>query len=143
MSIGSIIGAIFVAVIVFSIAAFILRRRPRRLKNEYFVNSWKELQQHCKDKTTWPQALMAADRLLDEALKKRRFRGKSMGERLVAAQRKISNNDSVWYAHNLCKKTIDDADLKLKEAEVKQALMGIRQALKDLGAFRDDTSSGS
>ena len=143
MSIGTIIGAIIIAIIVISTAVFTLRRRPRRLKNEYFAGSWKELQQYCKDKATWPQALMAADRLLDEALKKRRFKGKSMGERLVAAQRKISNNDSVWYAHNLCKKAIDDADLKLKEAEVKQALMGIRQALKDLGAFRDDTSSGT
>ncbi|MCA1806598.1 MAG: hypothetical protein LC687_01865 [Actinobacteria bacterium] len=79
---------------------------------------------------------MAADKLLDEILKRKRFKGKSMGERIVSAQRSISDNDAVWYAHNLAKKTKEDDAPQLKEAEVKKALLGFRQALRDLGALK-------
>lgn len=129
--------------IVLSSGVFISKRIPRKLKTAHFNNRWKELQKFCRDTNTWPEALIAADKLLDDALKKRRFKGKSMGERMVAAQRRFTNNDSLWYSHNLCKKAIDDANLKLKENEVKQALIGIRQALKDLGAFDDGESRSS
>lgn len=133
-----LIAAIVIGILVAGLAGgTYFKRKPRRLKTDYFVKKWKELQGYLKDNGTWPDALMRADRLLDEALKKRRFKGKSMGERMVAAQRKLTNNDAVWYAHNLCKKVKDDSSLKLKEKEVKQALIGIRQALKDLGAFDD------
>jgi hypothetical protein len=131
-----IIIAVFVGItVLLGIAGAIYKRRPRPLKPDYFMEHWKELQQYCRDKQTWPQAIMSADKLLDYALKRRRYKGKSMGERLVAAQRKLSNNDAVWFGHNLYKKIIDDPELSLKEADVKQALIGIRQALKDLGAF--------
>lgn len=120
------------------IGIFIFKRKPRRLKTSYFMNKWKDLQSNLKDAATWPDAIIRADKLLDEALKKRRYKGKSMGERMVAAQRKLTNNDAVWYAHNLRKKIIDDSNVKLREKDVKQALIGIRQALKDLGAFDDD-----
>jgi hypothetical protein len=76
---------------------------------------------------------------LDAALKKRRFKGKTMGERLVAAQNSISDNDLVWTAHNMAKRLAEVPDLKLKEKDVKLALIGFRQALKDLGAFAPDT----
>lgn len=143
MSLDIILILAFVLIVALAIAGAIFKRRPRSLKLDYFTTRWQEMQQLCKDQDTWPHALQMADKLLDEALKKRRFRGKSMGERMVAAQRAFNNNDSVWYAHNLCKKTVDDANLKLKEADIKQALLGIRQALKDLGAFEDDRSRNS
>lgn len=74
--------------------------------------------------------------MLDKALIKRRYKGKSMGERLVSAQRSLSNNDSVWFAHNLVKKILSDENLRLREADVKDALVGFRQALRDLGALK-------
>jgi FtsZ-interacting cell division protein ZipA len=112
-----------------------LRRRPRRLKVAYFQTKWQEMQKLCSDKQNWPQAILAADKILDEALKKKRFSGKSMGERLTKAQRLLSNNEAVWFGHKLRNKLHDDPQAKLKEKEVKQALLGIRQALKDLGAL--------
>ena len=138
MSIELIIGIVVFIIVGLAIAGVISKRVPRKLKTDYFTTKWKELQQCCKSKETWPQAIISADKLLDQALKRRRFKGKSMGERIVAAQRKLSNNDAVWFGHNLYKKIIDDPDLALKEADVKQALLGIRQALKDLGAFEND-----
>lgn len=143
MKLEIIIGAVFTVFLLLTIGGFIFKRRPRPLKPEYFVAKWKELQQHCKDKQMWRQALVNADNLLDQALKRRRFKGKSMGERLAAAQHKLSNNDAVWYGHNLYKKIIDDPETTLKEADVKQALIGIRQALKDLGAFGQEENQNA
>lgn len=115
----------------------VLRRRPRKLKMERFQEDWRTMQKQLGSKDTWKQAIIDADRLLDEALKKRRFPGKSMGERLTKAQRLLSDNESVWYGHKLRNKIESESTMKLKEKDVRQALIGIRQALKDLGALPD------
>lgn len=125
-------------------ALVIVLRIPKKLKADYFVSQWKELQAFCKDKTTWPKALSDADKLLDRALKKRKFKGRTMGERLVAAQRTFSDNDAVWFAHNLVKKVhANDPKFRLKESDVKDALVGFRQALRDIGALPNGQSRDS
>ena len=119
----------------------IVLRIPKKLKADYFVTRWKELQSFCKDKTTWPQALADADKLLDRALKKRKFKGRSMGERMVAAQRTFTDNDAIWFAHNLAKKVhAKDPKFRLKESDVRSALVGYRQALRDIGALPNGES---
>lgn len=117
------------------IAALIRRKIPRRLNQQYFVKEWRYLQAMCGNKDTWPLAVINADKLLDIALKKRKFAGKTMGERMVSAQRKFTNNDGVWYAHKLRNRLVHEQDVHLREKDVKDALIGIRQALKDLGAL--------
>lgn len=113
------------------------RRRPRKLKIDQFQEKWRTMQKQLTDKGQWPQALIDADKLLDDALRRRRFPGKSMGERLTKAQRVLTDNEGVWYGHKLRQKLESEPDTKLKEKEIKQALIGIRQALKDLGALPD------
>lgn len=133
-----LIAGIIAAIIVLGAVGFIIWVKvPKSLKQEEFVKKWKELQGYCKDKSTWPQALEAADKLLDKALKKRKFKGESMGERMVSAQKSFTENDNVWFAHNLYKKAFADDAFRLKESDVKQALIGFRQALRDLGALPD------
>ena len=108
----------------------------RKINQDKFKEQWTELQGYCRTKNTWGLALINADKLLDEALKKKRFKGKSMGERLVDAQRMLTDNDAVWFAHNHSKKVINESAGKLKEADVKKSLIGFRQALRDLGALQ-------
>jgi len=138
-------GNLFLAGSVLFLAAviyIIFKYQPRNLKQIQYQDNWKEVQSYCRDKATWPKALEEADVLLKSALKKRRFKGKSMGEKMVSAQRLFTDNDSLWYAHNLCKKVIAvDSKKRLKESEVKDALVGYRQALRDLGALPKDGSS--
>lgn len=133
---------IIVIAVAVVLVAFISSYRliPRRLKVKYFQRKWIDLQQLCKNKATWTDAIVSADKLLDEALKKKRYGGKSMGERLVAAQRKLTDNDSVWFGHKLRNKIDTDPKIKLRERDVKNALLGIRQALKDIGALPDGKS---
>lgn len=130
------IGIAVVIVVLLGVVfgASYLKRKPKVLNAVYFQDKWKEAQGFCKDKSTWPLAVINADKLLDEALKRRKFKGKTMGERMVAAQRELSDNDGVWYAHKLRNRLVHEADVKLKEADVRKALIGTRQALKDLGA---------
>jgi hypothetical protein len=116
-------------------AGFLLRRKPKNLNREYYQDQWQTLQKLCKDKSTWPLAVIDADKLLDDVLKKRKYRGKTMGERLVAAQRDISDNDGVWFGHKLRNRLVHENNVKLTEKDVKQALIGIRGGLKDLGAL--------
>ena len=131
--------AILLALPFIVVIAFVgFRKMPRRLKVHKYVGDWKQLQNFCKDRATWPQALQDADTLLDQALRRRKYRGNSMGERLVSAQRKLTDNDSIWTAHNLTKKIITNPKMRLQESAVKSALVAYRQALKDLGALPHD-----
>ena len=111
------------------------RHRPRMLKSDDFQTKWQGLQKMCADKTAWRDVVLDADNLLDEALRKKHLGGKNMGERLVRAQRLFTDNDGVWFGHKLRGKLEGEPKMKLKEKDVKEALVGIRQALKDLGAL--------
>ena len=135
MSFNSILNILLLVIALIIISLVVYRRRPKRLKTDVFADKWKELQGFCRDKKTWPDAILEADKLLDVALRRRKYKGKSMGERMVSAQRMMTNNDGMWFAHNLAKKVIADPEVRLKESDVKTALIGFRQALKDLGAL--------
>jgi hypothetical protein len=130
---AALAAALILALVTF-LLGILLRRRPGKLKREQYVTKWQDLQKNCANQATWPLAIIDADKLLDDALKKLHYRGKTMGERLVAAQRDIRNNDSVWFGHKLRNKIVHE-DIKLGKRQVMQALQGFRDALKDLGAL--------
>lgn len=127
-------AAVLVILLMVVFAAGYAKRQPKQLNSSYFQAKWLEAQTFCKNKSTWPLAVINADKLFDVALKKRKYKGKTMGERMVAAQRDINDNDGIWFAHKLRNRLVHETDVKLKEADVKKALIGVRQALKDLGA---------
>ncbi len=126
------VAILLVAAIIFVV---VRRRRPVQLNTEQFSAEWKELQKKLRSKEQWGQAVVAADNLLDAALKKKRIGGRSMGERLVKAQRLFTDNDGVWFGHKLRGQIDHNPEFKLKEGDVKQALFGLRQGLKDVGAL--------
>jgi hypothetical protein len=108
----------------------------RRLNQDYFQKRWLEILQRVKSSDDGTVlAIIDADKLVDEALKKLHFNGKTMGERLVAAQRSLTNNDSIWYAHKLRNRLVHEPNVRLKKSEAQMALTGFRQALRDLGAL--------
>ena len=111
------------------------KKLPKRMDQSYYQERWAELLARVKTPEGMALAVIDADKLLDEALKSHRFRGKTMGERLVAAQKSISDNDAAWYAHKLRNRLVHESDIRLKKREAQNALAGFRQALKDLGAL--------
>ena len=127
--------AVFGVLVLWLIAKFGKFQRVR-LNQKYFEHKWVELLTRVKTADGMILAVIDADKLLDDALRKRGFKGKTMGERLVSAQRSLSNNDAVWYAHKLRNRLVHEPDVNLREKEAKRALAGVRQGLKDLGALR-------
>lgn len=128
------------AIIIFGvIILFIINRyNPRRrssLNRDYYQRQWAELLARVKTPEGMVLAIVDADKLLDQALKKQNYKGKTMGERLVSAQRSINDNDAVWYAHKLRNRLVHEPNVRLKKKEAQLALAGFRQGLKDLGAF--------
>lgn len=130
-----LIGSAAIVILLVLLVASIQSRRPRKLDRAKFKKRWQELQAFCKTTNTWPLAIINADKLLDEALKRLRCKGKTMGERLVSVQRRLSDNDGVWYGHKLRNRIVHEETADLKRRDVENALRGFRQALKDLGAL--------
>lgn len=124
------------ALLLIGLASWMAKRRFSKLNGAKFEANWKEVQGLCGKEDTWPLAVINGDKLVDDALKKRGFKGKTMGERLVAAQRKLSDNDGIWFGHKLRNKLVHEEFSDLKKKQVLKALSGFRQALRDLGALR-------
>ena len=128
--------AVVGGIVVVAILIALLLKRPRKCDNSKYKTKWNALQSMLPDSKMWPLAIIDADKLLEEALKTRKYKGKTMGERLVSAQHDITNNDKVWFAHKLRNKLVHDQEVKLHKSDVKEALLGIRSALKDIGAMK-------
>jgi hypothetical protein len=134
----NIAGLLFIALLGVAILLIITwfhKKMPSRLNRDYFHEHWTELLARVKTPEGMALAIIDADKLLDEALKRRRFHGKTMGERLVSAQRALSDNDAVWYAHKLRNRLVHEPNVRLRKREAQTALTGFRQGLKDLGAL--------
>jgi hypothetical protein len=133
---------LFVAIIgglaaVVGFVTLLMRRLPKRIKQATYTQKWRAIQKLCADRATWPDAIILSDDSLDDVLKKRRITGKTMGERMVNAQKKFSNNDTLWNAHKLAShlRSVEGQNITLKELDVKQALTAFRQAMRDMKAL--------
>ncbi|MDB5184604.1 MAG: hypothetical protein JWN38_412 [Candidatus Saccharibacteria bacterium] len=125
------------AVIVLLIAIVVFKRRPRKVNVDSCTKRWQAVQKRCADKGTWPQAIAEADKLLDDVLKRRHYKGKTTGERLVTAQHDLTNNEGVWFGHKLRNRIEAESLKKVSKQDTLEALGGFRQALKDLGALSE------
>ncbi|MBC7707908.1 hypothetical protein H7Y63_01660 [Polaromonas sp.] len=130
-----IIGA--AVIVLFIIIGLVMKFRPRKINTGYCAERWQTIQKHCADKKEWHMAIANADRLLDDVLKRRHYKGKTTGERLVSAQHDFTNNESLWFGHKLYNRIHDDGLVKISKQDTLEALGGFRQALKDLGALQD------
>lgn len=126
-------------IIIFGIALFVamafVKRKTSGIKRDYFVRRWNDLQNLLGSNEGMKLAVIEADKLLDEALKQLRFKGGTMGERMVSAQKSFKKADSVWMAHKLRNKIVHETDFAPKKDHIRSALVSFRQALKDLGAL--------
>lgn len=130
-----IIGLIILVTLLILLVIFQLIRRSRTVNPRSITRRWNSLMKLLTDKDLWYKSIIDADGLLDEVLRKKRYHGKTTGERLVAAQRDLTNNDMVWFSHKLKTKITDNDYKKLKKTETVKALNGFKQALLDLEAL--------
>jgi hypothetical protein len=128
----------YLLIVVFAVAILIagkLLHRKSGLDKEEFTRRWKDIQTLIGSPEGSKMAIIEADNLVDEAMKQLRISGKTMGERLVTARKLFSDNDSIWMAHKLRNKIVHESNVRLQSAQLKDAIIGFRKALKDLGAL--------
>ena len=130
----AIVGGVLILAVA-STATLIARQAQRTKQTERYRQRWQEAQRYCAKPDLWPMAIIEADKLLDEVLKFRGYKGKTMGERLVAAQRQLSDNDGAWFGHKLRNKIVHEEIKRLYKKDVQSGLKGLRQAMQDLGVL--------
>lgn len=131
-----LIGAMVFGIIVLAVIGRLSRKIPaRHLNKKRFQQKWINLLELVKTPEGMVLAVIDADKLIDEALRRRHFKGTGMGERLVSAQHVLSNNDGVWFAHKLRNRLVHETDVKIGQKDTKTALENFKQGLIDLGAL--------
>src|SRR3989338_468755 len=81
--------------------ASVVAKRASGLNQRYYQKKWQEILILSKLPTGFQLSVIEADKLVDQALKRCNYRGKTMGERLVSAGKALKDQDAIWRAHKL------------------------------------------
>ena len=132
-----IITAILILAIVGVIYLTMTRTMSPTLNRVKYQKRWLEIENSLdrNNQASYQMAVLNADKLLDHALKERRFKGESMGERMKSAQKLWSNADHIWTAHKVRNKLAHESEFQLTREIALRTLAAFKKALKDLGAI--------
>lgn len=131
----SYLSAIIVCGIVIFISINYLSNQSNEIDKTPFRDAWKIITEKARHEETWEIAIINSDKLLDAALRKKGYKGATMGERLINAKNSLSNKNAVWEAHKLRNRLVHEQHVKLSGPKVYESLKGFETALKDLGAL--------
>ncbi len=99
---------------------------------------WDEILRHMDSakEAEWKFALIEADKLVDDVLRKAGFPGDMLGERLMNIQDgQLTTLDGLWEAHKIRNRLVHDTDYFLRYSEAKRAIEAYEQTLKELGGL--------
>lgn len=130
------IGILVVGILLI-IVITLTKRGPVGLDVERYRSKWLQIESSLKrdEPSSYHLAVLNADKLLDQALKERRIKGETMGERMKTAKASWSNANAVWTAHKLRNQIAHESDVQVGYDDARRALAGFKQALKDIGAI--------
>lgn len=113
------------------------KKGAAQLDADKYRVKWMAIEQQLKrdQETSYHMTVLNADKLLDLALKERGIKGETMGERMKNAKATWKDANAVWNAHKLRNQIAHEADVRVNYDEVRRALAGFKQALKDVGAI--------
>ena len=113
------------------------RRGGSALDVDRYRTSWLQIESQLvkNQESSYHLAILNADKLLDQALKQRGFKGTTMGERMKAAKETWSNANNVWAAHKLRNRIAHEPDVRVSYDDSRRSLSAFKQALKDVGAI--------
>lgn len=132
-----ILIAIFLVAVVGVVYLVFTRKSSPKLNIEKYQTKWLAVENSVSrnNSASWQLAIFNADKLVDLALKERRFAGQTMGERMKSAEKVWSNADHIWGAHKIRNRLAHETDVHLTYETTLRALTAFKQALKDLGAI--------
>ena len=129
--------AIFLVAVVGVVYLVFTRKSSPKLNIEKYQTKWLAVENSVSrnNSASWQLAIFNADKLVDLALKERRFAGQTMGERMKSAEKVWSNANPIWGAHKIRNRLAHETDVHLTYETTLRALTAFKQALKDLGAI--------
>ena len=132
-----LLAVVLCAAIIGVIILVLASKNAPKLRVERYQTRWLEIENSLSRTvaSSWQVAIMDADKLLDQALKDRHFKGQTMGERMKSANKSWRNANHVWGAHKIRNQLAHETDAKLTYDLARRALSAYKQALKDLGAI--------
>lgn len=131
-----LVGILLIGILL-AIVIAISKRGTVQLDVNKYRTRWITIERHLQrdQEASYHLCVLNADKLLDQALRERGTKGKTMGERMKNSQNIWSNANSVWTAHKLRNRIAHEDDAKVSYDETRRALSSFRQALKDVGAI--------
>lgn len=129
--------ALVLAVIAVAILIWGKNKRKSALSSSKVWSMWKTIDMHAKDANliVARQAIVEADKLLDEILKSK-VGGKDMGERLRNAQGLFKHRQfyqNAWEAHKVRNKLVHEVGFEINKAEIGQVIANFKGAITGLG----------
>lgn len=111
--------------------------KSKQLDVDRYRTSWLTIEQQLVkgEEASCHLVILNADKLLDQALKQRGFKGETMGERMKTAKATWSNTNNIWTAHKLRNRIAHETDVKVGYDTARRALSAYKRALKDVGAI--------
>jgi len=105
---------------------------------ENLIKGWQSVLDKMEkgDEANYKLAVIEADKIFDNLLKRIGYQGDDMGERLkqiTSAQ--LANIDEIWHAHKVRNRLVHEENFQLKEYEAKRVIEIYKRALDDLEAI--------
>lgn len=106
---------------------------PKKALNKKWQSVLDKLEKD--DENSYKLAVIEADNIFDDILKRIGYQGEDMGERLkqlTSAQ--TANLDEIWQAHKLRNQIVHEPDSRLTHSQARRAVEIYQRALEDLEA---------
>lgn len=132
---------LFAAVIIIGVLLFavitLTKKGTTVLDVDKYRTKWLAIEQSLTrdNEASYHMAILNADKLLDQALRERGFKGQTMGDRMKFAKESWSDRNALWTAHKLRNQVAHESDIRVEYDQARRALAGFKQGLKDLGAI--------
>ena len=112
-------------------------KNSARLNVQKYQTQWLAIENSVtrSNESSWQVAVFNADKLVDQALRERHIKGKTMGERMKSAEKTWSHANHIWGAHKIRNQLAHETTARLSYEVTLRALSAYKQALKDLGAI--------
>ena len=129
-------GIIIIGALLFAFIC-VTKKGAKRLDVERYRVKYLVIENSLKrdEPSSYHLSVLNADILVDQALRERGVRGKTMGERMKNSVALFSDRNGIWTAHKLRNQIVHESDAKVTYDQARYALASFRKALKDLGAI--------
>jgi len=106
---------------------------PKKALNKKWQSVLDKLERD--DENSHKLAVIEADKIFDDILKRIGYQGEDMGERLKQlTPAQTANLDEIWQAHKLRNQIVHEPDSRLTHAQAQRAVEIYQRALEDLEA---------